>query len=106
MITKYIMSTLALSAFITTLIGGMLTGGSLEYIVWRALQAMLIFCGVGLIVGWAASRVVREYRTAQYAEVFGEDDDTDGAVADAGDDDVLIEAQPVSPEAPSEAIRS
>ncbi len=106
MITKYVTSTLILSAFITTLLGGMLSGGSLEYIIWRALKAMVVFCGVGLIVGWAATRVVREYRTAQYAEVFGEPENAAVEVAEAADEDGIIEAQPHTPDAPPGAIRS
>ena len=90
MITRYVMATLALSVFFTTLVGGTVSGASLEFIVLKALKAMGIFCGIGLIVGWAASSVVREYRAAQYVEVFGEpEDDVDVAVA-AGPQNVIF----------------
>jgi hypothetical protein len=65
------MAILGLLAFAIAIFGGMIVGNDMSFILAQALWAMLIFSGVGLGVGWAASHVVREYRDTQFEEVFG-----------------------------------
>ncbi len=62
---------LALLAFSIVVLGGLARGNSVDFILQRALWAMGLFCLLGLVVGWAADRVVREHRSKQYEEVFG-----------------------------------
>ena len=68
---RRVMATMGLLAFSITILGGVVSGSSVEFILSRALWAMLGFCLLGLAVGWAAERVVREYRAKQYVEVHG-----------------------------------
>ncbi len=65
------MGVMGLLAFAITILGGLIGGNRVEFILPRALWAMAIFCMLGMIVGWAAEKIVQEHQAKQYAEVFG-----------------------------------
>ena len=48
-------------AFSTTIIAGLWTRNPTSVVLARAIWAMLVFCVIGLLVGWAAQVVVREH---------------------------------------------
>ncbi len=72
---KRTMAVLGIMGFCITVLGGLIGGNGLEFIIPRALWAMCLFCFLGLIVGWSAEQVVREHRSKQHLEVFGPEDD-------------------------------
>lgn len=72
---RRMMVMMGLLAFVVSVFGGLITRNRFEFILSRALWAMLAFCVLGALVGWAAQRVVREYRGEQYEEVFGKSED-------------------------------
>ena len=78
------MAVLGLLAFTITILGGLVGGNRVEFILPRALWAMVLFCFLGWIVGWCAERVVAEHRAKQREEILGpaEEPAPDEAVPD------------------------
>jgi hypothetical protein len=68
-------ATLGLFAFSITIFLS-LSSHSLEETIGRALTAMFVFCGMGLVVGWIAGRVLDEYALARKRELLGEEPPT------------------------------
>ncbi len=95
---KRTMAVLGFMGFCITVLGGVVGGNSMEFIIPRALWAMCLFCFLGLIVGWSAEKVVREHRSKQYREVFGPDDDeapSDDSAAAQGNSSTTTAASPI-----------
>lgn len=93
-----IISMLGLFAFAVTVIGGVIVQNSFSYTLSRALLAMLLFSGVGLVVGCCAERVVREYQKRQHEEIFGPEQTTDSATSSENppeDNSTIETAQPI-----------
>ena len=95
---KRTMAVLGFLGFCITVLGGLVGGNSIEFIIPRALWAMCLFCFLGLIVGWSAEKVVREHRSKQYREVFGPDDDeapSDDSAGAQGNSSTTTAASPI-----------
>ncbi len=84
-------ASLGLFAFSVTVILGLTAGNPVEIIVLRGVQAMLVFCGIGLCVGWVASRVLDEHALRKHREMFPGENDSDQP------EEVVHEAVPVAP---------
>ena len=89
------MVVLGLLAFTITILGGLVGGNRVEFILPRALWAMGLFCCLGWIVGWCAERVVQEYRAKQREEILGPAEEP--APPEAAPDDERNSSTPVSP---------
>ncbi len=61
---------LGLFAFSSTVLLGLIAGNPVNVILLRALQAMLVFCLLGLCVGWVAYRVLDEHAVRRHREMF------------------------------------
>ncbi len=66
-------ATLGLFAFSVTIFLSLSAANSIEETLWRALNAMVIFCGMGLAVGWVAGRVLDEYAVGRHREMFADE---------------------------------
>ncbi|MCG3137990.1 MAG: hypothetical protein HJJLKODD_01846 [Phycisphaerae bacterium] len=73
-------ASLGLLGFAIAIFAGLFNGHSYEVIITRALSAMAILAGVGMVVGYCADHVVREYRTKQYLEIFGHPETPENSV--------------------------
>jgi hypothetical protein len=51
---------LGLVAFLTTLARGWIHGGDTESILWDGWLNLILFCIIGLVIGWIAERIVEE----------------------------------------------
>jgi hypothetical protein len=85
-------ASLGLFAFSLTIMLGLAAGNPAETILLRSVQAMLIFCGIGLCVGWVASRVLDEHALRRHREMFSGETGSDAS----GDIPVLHEAVPTA----------
>ena len=65
-----------LLAFSITIIAGLSVRNPSALILQRAIWAMLVFCFIGLSVGWAAQVVVREHFKQREEAMFTEDHPT------------------------------
>ncbi len=63
-------ATLGFLAFGVTILLGLGVGNPADVTLLRALWAMLIFCVIGLCVGWVAYRVLDEHSLRRHAEMF------------------------------------
>ncbi len=88
------MAVLGLLAFTITILGGLVGGNRVEFILPRALWAMGLFCFLGWIVGWCAERVVAEHRAKQRDEILGPAEEP--APAEAVPDDERNSSTPVT----------
>ena len=61
---------LGLFAFCVTILLGLAAGNPANVTLLRALWAMLIFCVIGLCVGWVAYRVLDEHAVRRHREMF------------------------------------
>ncbi len=70
MLAKLLAGILGLMAFAVCLLGGLSVGARAEVVILRGLKAMIVFCLLGWVVGWAAETVVYERvrKEAQEAE--------------------------------------
>lgn len=66
-------ATLGLFAFAVSIVLGLMTGNPTNVTLVRALWAMLIFCMIGLCVGWVAYRVLDEHAVHRHREMFGDE---------------------------------
>lgn len=58
MLAKLLAGILGLMAFAVCIFGGLSVGARAEVVIQRGLQAMIVFCLLGWVVGWAAEAVV------------------------------------------------
>lgn len=63
---------LALFAFSITLLFGLFAGNPIEVILPRAIWALVLFCAIGLSVGWVGCRVLDEHSLRRHREMFTE----------------------------------
>jgi hypothetical protein len=86
MLAKLLAGVLGLMAFAVCILGGLSVGARAEVVIQRGLQAMIVFCLLGWVVGWAAETVVYERvrkeaheaaeKSRQYVQEIAVDDDT------------------------------
>jgi hypothetical protein len=87
MLAKLLAGILGLLAFAVCILGGLSVGARAEVVIQRGLQAMVVFCLLGWLVGWAAEAVVYErvrkeaHEAAEKSrqrvqEIVADDDDT------------------------------
>ena len=85
MIARYAGPILGLFAFTVTVSTGLIVQNPVIITLQRAVFALLVFCVLGLVLGWAAQLVVGEYERSREAEIaqryLPASDDTD-VVAD------------------------
>jgi hypothetical protein len=60
MLAKLLAGILGLMAFAICILGGLSSGARAEVAITRGLKAMIVFCLLGWVVGWAAETVVFE----------------------------------------------
>jgi len=65
---------LGLLAFSTTIVSGLWVRNPVTVTLSRALWAMLVFCLIGLVLGWAGELVVREHIREREKAVFGSEE--------------------------------
>jgi hypothetical protein len=66
-------ASLGLFAFSITVILGLTAGNPTNVVLLRALQAMLLFCLLGMCAGWVAYRVLDEHAIRRHREMFPEE---------------------------------
>jgi hypothetical protein len=86
MLAKLLAGVLGLMAFCVCILGGLSVGARAEVVIQRGLQAMIVFCLLGWVVGWAAEAVVYERvrkeaqeaaeKSRQHVQEIVADDDT------------------------------
>lgn len=59
-----------LFAFSITILLGLLAGNPANFVLTRALQAMLAFCLLGMSAGWVACRLLDEHTLRKHRELF------------------------------------
>lgn len=84
MLAKLLAGILGLMAFAVCAFGGLSTGARAEVVIRRGLEAMIVFCLLGWVVGWAAEAVVYERvrKEAQEAAERSRKKVAEAAVAD------------------------
>lgn len=60
MLAKLLAGILGLMAFSVCILGGLSAGARAEVAIGRGLKAMVAFCLLGWVIGWAAETVVYE----------------------------------------------
>lgn len=65
-------ASLGLFAFSVAIIQGLMVENPGDVILVRAMWALFLFCGLGLIVGWVANRILDEHAQTRYRELFPE----------------------------------
>jgi len=63
---------LGLFAFSIAIIQGLMANNPAETTLVRGLEAMFVFCLIGLCVGWVAQRVLDEHAVRRHGEMFKE----------------------------------
>ena len=71
MTPRVVGAALGFLAFSTTIIAGLWIRNPASVILGRAIWAMLVFCVIGLLAGWAAQVVVREHVKQREEALFG-----------------------------------
>lgn len=69
MVARYAGASLGLLAFSITVFAGLAVNNPLLVTLSRGILALFLFCLIGLIVGTAAERVVREHERSREAEL-------------------------------------
>jgi hypothetical protein len=54
-------------AFITSLIRGVMHGGTTESVLWTAWFCLLVFAAMGYVIGWIGQRTVEEAVSSRMA---------------------------------------
>lgn len=85
MLAKLLAGILGLMAFFLCVAGGLVAGTRAEVAIGRGLQAMLIFCLLGWILGWAAESAIHEHVRKEAQKVLAEMEkaEQEAAAADA-----------------------
>ena len=86
MIARYAGPILGLFAFTVTVFAGLIVQNPVIITLQRSVLALLVFCVLGLVLGWAAQLVVREYERSRQAEIAQQ------YPLDSDDTDVVTEA--------------
>ncbi len=60
MLAKLLAGILGLMAFAICILGGLSSGARAEVAIERGIKAMIVFCLLGWVVGWAAETVIFE----------------------------------------------
>jgi NhaP-type Na+/H+ or K+/H+ antiporter len=76
---------LGLLAFGVTIFLGLAAGNPTESILLKAVWALMLFCGIGLFVGWVSHRVMDEHALRLDSEARNEEDAAAEASADQTD---------------------
>lgn len=63
---------LALFAFSITVLLGLFAENPIELVLPRAIWALILFCVIGMCVGWVGSRVLDEHALRRNREMFTE----------------------------------
>ena len=84
MIVKFSGAILGLLAFSVAVVGGLWVGNPATVVLSRAIWSLVVFCALGLVVGFAAHAVVEEYAHRRFDAVRAEvqDPDESGEPAD------------------------
>ena len=77
---------LGLFAFGVTILLGLTAGNPAEVTLLRAVWAMVVFCVIGLGVGWVAWRVLDEHALGRQREMFLAKDGQEPAPGPEGSD--------------------
>lgn len=65
-------ATLGLLAFGVTIVLGLAAGNPTVSTLGKAVWALLIFCGIGLVMGWVAWRVIDDYTVTLRGKMWPE----------------------------------
>lgn len=92
---RFTAAALGLLAFSVSVLGGLWARNPVEVILSRSIWAMLIFCVIGLVTGWAAQRVVREHLDKCELESMPvEEDDAIDGDEEASEQNTSIREEP------------
>lgn len=83
---------LGLLAFGVTVLLGLAAGNPAEVTLLRAVWAMLVFCVLGLSVGWVACRVLDEHALRRNRELFEDVEEEEPAPGQSGNRGVTGDA--------------
>ncbi len=83
--SRLIGSALGLLAFSTAIVAGLWARNPFGVILSRALWAMVIFCLIGLSLGWAVQLVVREHMRRREALSASSEENADSLPVKADD---------------------
>lgn len=72
MLAKLLAGELGIMAFFVCVAGGLIAGTRAEVAIGRALEAMLIFCLLGWVLGWAADTVIHEHMRKEAQDALSE----------------------------------
>jgi len=95
MIARYAGPILGLFAFAVTVFAGLIVENPVTITLQRAVFALLVFCMLGLVLGWAAQTVVQEYGRKRRSEIESRYplDTSDTDVAEEEPSDSMPEAE-------------
>jgi len=87
-----------LLAFSVAIFRGLSVGNTVEVILWRAIVALIVFCFMGLILGWMGKRIIVEYALNREKEMMarfqGTEEATEQDESDESTDDSLANSTP------------
>ncbi len=63
---------LGLLAFSVAIVQGLAAGNPAEVVLGRAIWALVLFCVLGLVVGYVAQRVLDEHTVRRHGDMFKE----------------------------------
>lgn len=84
MVPRALGAALGLLAFSTTIIAGLWVRNPVSVILARAIWAMLVFCVIGLVLGWVVQVVVREHIKRREESLFASQDQQTDDHANSG----------------------
>lgn len=94
-----------LLAFSVAVIRGLSVDNSIEIILQRAIVALIVFCGIGLTLGWMARHIIVEYAMDREKEImarFKEPAEPAEAAPESGPEAPVV-VQPVGNSTPPES---
>jgi hypothetical protein len=77
MIARFSGAVLGLLAFGVSTLAGVLSGNPATVVLSRAIWSLIVFCVIGLLVGFAAQAVIHEHENRRKRELFGDEDGGD-----------------------------
>ncbi len=87
-------------AFSITITLGLLCGNPVEVTLQRAIRALLVFCALGLLLGWIGYRIVDEHALRRKAELFRDEPGTP-AGPPGGEPAPTLRVVPAPPQSPA-----
>lgn len=81
MLAKLLAGILGLLAFFICIAGGLIAGARAEVAIARGLEAMLIFCLLGWVVGWTADSAIQEHVRKEAQELLTQLEESKAAEA-------------------------